>query len=107
MLLNRTNHYLHCRYINDWSFEVATIQKWGNSLALRIPSPLIEQLQVREGSTVELEVRAGELIVRPKERIRLQLSDLLKDCKPSQLHSPTDFGHDVGREVIDDGLQSK
>lgn len=79
---------------------MATIQKWGNSLALRIPAALVEQLQAREGSAVDLEVREGELIVRPQERPRLQLSDLLKNCKPSQLHGETDFGPEVGREVI-------
>jgi antitoxin MazE len=80
---------------------MATVQKWGNSLAIRIPHALAGQMDVTEGSAVELSVRDGELIVRPDRSPKLSLSVLLKDCKPSQLHGETDFGIDVGREVID------
>ncbi len=79
---------------------MATVQKWGNSLAIRIPLAMAGQLEVTEGTAVELELRAGELVVRPIRRSRLKLSDLLKNCKPSQLHGETDFGPDVGREII-------
>jgi len=81
---------------------MATVQKWGNSLAVRIPTALAGQLEVTEGTIVELEIRDSELVVRPAQRQRtLSLKDLLKECKPSQLHGETDFGPDVGREVIE------
>lgn len=80
---------------------MATVQKWGNSLAVRIPQSLAGQIDVEEGTAVELCVRDGELIVRPDRSPKLSLSTLLKDCKPSQLHGETDFGVNVGREVID------
>ena len=80
---------------------MATIQKWGNSLAVRIPAALASQLDVAEGAHVQLEVRDGEFIVRPLARRRLKLKDLLADCQPSQLHGETNFGSDVGREVIE------
>lgn len=80
---------------------MATVQKWGNSLAIRIPHALAGQMDVSEGSAVDLCVRDGELIVRPDRSPKLSLSVLLKDCKPSQQHGETDFGIDVGREVID------
>ena len=80
---------------------MATIQKWGNSLAIRIPQALAGQLDVSEGTSVELQVREGELVVRPDSPKKLSLSKLLKDCKPSRLHGEVDFGKDVGREVID------
>lgn len=80
---------------------MATVQKWGNSLAIRIPQALAVQIEMAEGSPVELSVRDGELIVRPDRPQKLSLSELLADCKPSQLHGETSFGVDVGREVID------
>lgn len=80
---------------------MATVQKWGNSLAIRIPHALAGQMDVTEGTAVDLCVRDGELIVRPDRSPKLSLSALLKDCKPSQLHGETDFGIDVDREVID------
>ena len=70
---------------------MSTVQMWGNSLAIRIPTALAGQLRLTDGSTVDLEVREGELVVRPGDRLNLRLKDLLKDCKPSQLHGETDF----------------
>jgi len=80
---------------------LATIQKWGNSLAVLIPAALANQLGVGEGAQVQLEVRDGEFVVRPLARRRLNLVDLLCDCQPSQLHGVTKSGPDVGREVIE------
>ncbi len=80
---------------------MSTIQKWGNSLAIRIPQALARQLSVEEGAAVELQVRGGELVIRPIRSKKLSLCELLKDCRPSQLHGETDFGADVGLEVIE------
>lgn len=80
---------------------MSTIQKWGNSLAIRIPQALAGQLEVEAGATVELQVREGELVVRPVRSKKLSLGELLKNCRPSQLHGETDFGADVGREVVE------
>lgn len=80
---------------------MSTVQKWGNSLAIRIPQALAGQLDVCEGPAVELHVRKGELVVRPRAAKKISLEKLLKNCKPSQLHGETDFGFEVGREVLD------
>lgn len=80
---------------------MSTIQKWGNSLAIRIPQALAGQLDVEEGAEVELRVNEGNLVIHPIRTRKLKLSELLKDCKPSQRHVETDFGTDVGREVIE------
>ena len=42
-----------------------------------------------------------DYVVWPLARRRLNLKDLLRDCQPAQLHGETDFGPDVGREVIE------
>jgi antitoxin MazE len=80
---------------------MSTIQKWGNSLAIRIPRTLAGQLSVEEGAGVEMQVRGGELVIRPIRSKKLSLCELLKNCRPSQLHGETDFGVDVGLEVIE------
>ena len=43
---------------------MATLQKWGNSLAVRIPQSLAGQIDVAEGSAILLIVRDGELVIR-------------------------------------------
>jgi len=76
----------------------ATIQKWGNSLALRIPRAVAQQIKVSEGKPVELSVDADTLVVRPARR-RYRLADLLRRVTPENVHPETDWGQRVGREV--------
>jgi antitoxin MazE len=80
---------------------MASVQKWGNSLAVRIPARLAESLSIREGTQIDLECEAGAVVMRPKTRPRHRLSQLLRGCTPSKLHGETDFGPAVGAEVID------
>lgn len=54
----------------------ATIQKWGNSLALRIPLAVAKQLQVKEGDPVTLKVGVSGLTVKAAPK-KLSLDDLL------------------------------
>ena len=78
-----------------------TVQTWGNSLAVRIPAAIASQLSVTSGTEVDLSVRNGALLVKPTTRRKYRLSELLKNCRPKQLHGEIDFGPDVGRELID------
>jgi antitoxin MazE len=80
---------------------MSAIQKWGNSLAVRIPAPVAEQINIQEGCPVEIEAVEGAIVVRPKRQRKYQLSELLKDCTPTRLHGEFDFGPDVGNESID------
>jgi antitoxin component of MazEF toxin-antitoxin module len=59
------------------------------------------QLSVEEGAAVEMRVRGDELVIRPIRSKKLSLCELLKNCRASQLHGETDFGADVGLEVIE------
>jgi len=80
---------------------MASVQKWGNSLAVRIPKRLAESLAVGEGSQVDLQVEAGAIVMRPAARPRHRLSRLLRGCTPAKRHGEIDFGRDVGAEVVD------
>jgi len=80
---------------------MAAVQRWGNSLAVRIPARLAESLAMREGTQVELERKGAAIIMRPKARPRHRLSQLLRTCTPAKLDGESDFGADVGAEVVD------
>lgn len=76
----------------------ATIQKWGNSLALRIPKSVAQQIRVGEGDDVDLRVDAGGLVVRPARR-RYRLAELLRRITDANCHRELDWGKPVGEEV--------
>ncbi len=78
---------------------ITNIQKWGNSLALRIPKALAEDVQVEEGAAVNLAVENGCLLVTPAAKTPGNLRSLLKQVTAENLHGEVDAGTPVGREV--------
>jgi antitoxin MazE len=77
---------------------VTRVQKWGNSLALRIPQSFAVQAKVTAGTAVDIAVERGGLVVRPV-RQRYRLRDLLTGITARNLHSEVDIGGPVGREA--------
>jgi len=75
------------------------VQKWGNSLGLRIPKSFAEQAGVEAGSEVDLAVEDGELIVRPRRQPRYELKDLLRSVTAKNVHKEVETGDPVGREA--------
>ena len=77
----------------------ATIQKWGNSLALRIPKSVARDTHLESGSVVNLAVRQGKVVIEPTKKPKFQLDDLLKAVSKKNVHDGIDTGPAVGREV--------
>ena len=75
------------------------VQKWGNSLALRIPKPFAEDAGVREGTVVGLSVSEGRLVAAPIRARKIRLKDLLAKVAKANLRDEVETGPPVGREV--------
>lgn len=58
---------------------MAAVQRWGNSLAVRIPARLAESLAMREVTQVDLECKGDVIVMRPKSRPRHRLLQLLRE----------------------------
>ena len=78
---------------------VTRIQKWGNSLGLRIPRAFAAQVEVEAGSAVDICVENGELIIRPVRRRQYVLSEVLEGVTPGNLHEEISTGDPVGTEA--------
>jgi antitoxin MazE len=76
----------------------ATIQKWGNSLAVRLPKPVAVQAEIREGSIVDLVPTDEGLLIRARRSPRYRLSELVSRITPRNRHVETDWGKARGRE---------
>jgi len=72
------------------------VQKWGNSLGVRIPRGLAEQIGLGAGSAVSLSAKDGELVVKPALPTRLSLDELMAGVTDNNLHSSVDSGSAVG-----------
>jgi antitoxin MazE len=76
-----------------------TLHRWGNSVGLRLPKPLLEQLGLKEGSEVDIRIEGNRLVVEPTRRRRYTMAELLEGMTPDNKPEEVDWGPPVGREV--------
>ena len=77
----------------------ARVQKWGNSLALRIPRSFAIEAGLSQDSPVELKLEKGRIVITPVTVGEPRLEDLLAAVTPENIHAEVDSGDAVGREV--------
>ena len=75
------------------------VQKWGNSLALRIPKHFAEDVGLGAGDEVDVSVTDGKLVAEPVRRPRFTLRGLLGRVRAEVLHGEEDFGRPVVQEA--------
>ncbi|WP_420446911.1 AbrB/MazE/SpoVT family DNA-binding domain-containing protein [Candidatus Poriferisodalis sp.] len=79
-----------------------TMRQVGGSVMLAVPPALLDVIGVRAGSTVDLDIDDGRLIVAPRRRPRYTLDELIAQSDPA---APDDErawidGAPVGREEL-------
>jgi len=77
---------------------VTRVQRWGNSLALRIPQSFALQAKVAEGTAVDIAVEHNQLVVRAVQH-QYRLRDLLKGIDRRNRHAEVRTGPAVGKEI--------
>ena len=75
------------------------VQKWGNSLALRIPKPFADEVGLQPDTAVELSMEEGKLIVSRSQTASIRLGELLQGITPDSLHREVRSGPAVGNEA--------
>lgn len=82
---------------------MSQIQKWGNSLAVRIPKVLALELALRPGADVDIAVQDGAVVIRPRGgrvRRKYDLEEMLSRVTDDNLQPFVDPGPPVGREIV-------
>ena len=77
------------------------VQKWGNSLAVRIPKSFALESNMKENSEVDLAMRNGQIVMRVhSDKPKYTLEELLEGVNEENTHPATDWGEPVGRELL-------
>lgn len=76
-----------------------TAQKWGNSLAIRVPKSVATQVGLKAKDDLEIEVEDGNVVLKPQLRRTYRLDDLVKKITKKNVHGEIDTGTAVGREI--------
>jgi antitoxin MazE len=74
------------------------IQKWGNSLAVRIPKAIAVESKIQQGSEVDLTLEDGRVVLNPVQPPEYRLEDLLAEVSRENLHGEVDMGGPLGKE---------
>jgi antitoxin MazE len=75
-----------------------TIQKWGNSLAIRIPKNITKETKVSEGSNINIITENGKKILNPTTK-EYSLKELLMKITNENIHLEVSSGNYVGGEI--------
>jgi antitoxin MazE len=75
------------------------VQKWGNSLALRIPKTFALDAQLENDSVVEISLVDGQIVITPVSTSTWTLEELLSGVKSDNLHHEVDSGDAMGNEI--------
>lgn len=78
----------------------ARVQKWGNSLAVRIPKAFAVEIGLSAETPVEVSIREGNLVIEPApDEEAFTLEQLVAGITEENRHPETDWGPPVGNEV--------
>ena len=72
------------------------VQKWGNSLALRIPKAFALEAKLENNSSVEISIVDGHIIIAPVAEPSWTLEELLAGISKNNIHQEFDTGYAVG-----------
>ena len=76
------------------------VQKWGNSLALRIPKLFALNIDIKQNEFVDLSIGDGKHIITPITEKEYSLKELLAGVSEDNLHEEFDTGIPVGKELL-------
>ncbi len=72
------------------------VQKWGDGLAVRIPSAFAKEIGLCPDMEVELKLEDNKLVIIPNRK--KQLEELLKRITPENIHNEINWGEKSGKE---------
>jgi antitoxin MazE len=75
------------------------IKKWGNSYGIVLPKMALNQLNLDENSNIAIKVENFKIIIERVEK-KITLEDMMRDFDPKTRHEETDWGPDVGKEIV-------
>jgi antitoxin MazE len=77
----------------------ATVRKWGNSAAVRIPASVMQATRLQLDVVVDVREEAGRIVIEPVRQKTYDLDTLLKAITSKNQHEAVDFGPAMGKEV--------
>ncbi|HOK13917.1 MAG TPA: AbrB/MazE/SpoVT family DNA-binding domain-containing protein [Candidatus Kapabacteria bacterium] len=75
------------------------VRKWGNSLGIRIPQSIANQINIQDGSKINLVLKNNKIELIPVVEDEFELSNLVSLITDENLHCEIFAGETKGKEV--------
>lgn len=77
---------------------IRRIQKWGNSLAVRIPKAFADEMKLAENASIRMMLEDGALIIKPDDESKWKLEKMLAEVTEENIHGKWETGEPSGKE---------
>lgn len=74
------------------------LQKWGNSIGVRLSKEVVKKVGFKDGKSVSVKTIGKSVIITPFKKEET-LDDLLSKVTPLNIHEEIDWGPPVGNEI--------
>lgn len=96
-----TNERLTSVYTSVYTFRMTTkVQKWGNSLAVRLPKDMARALSFKAGTPVSVKQERRGIMIVPKSEQEPTLEELVEQITPENRHEEIDWGLPAGKRSM-------
>ncbi len=77
----------------------SSVKKWGNSLAVRIPTSIAQELGLSENSSVKISSDGIVATIQPRKHKKVSLDELVTSITVENRHQEIDWGGPIGEEL--------
>lgn len=77
----------------------ARIQKWGNSVGIRIPSSILKSLNIKTNDILNIEQQDDKIVISIPKKRKISLADKFKEYEGKNLAKDFSWDEGVGKEI--------
>lgn len=77
----------------------ARLQKWGNSIGIRIPSNIIKSMKLKTNDLMDIFEQDSKIVITKSKRSKISLEERFKEYNGKNLVEPYDWGKPMGKEI--------
>ncbi len=77
----------------------AKLQKWGNSVGVRIPSSILKSLNIKTNDVVNIEQIEDKIMISISKNKKISLKDRFMDYNGKNLAKEFSWDEDLEREI--------
>ena len=96
--IDKCINFVYTYGVGDDYVEIK-LQKWGNSLGIRIPSNILKSLNLKTNDTIDIKEEDGKIIITKIEKKNFSLEQRIKEYEGKNLSKEFEWDEPQGREI--------